>query len=110
MKIIIGRTVFMSVLVLVVAMFFSSCKKCYTCTNTCVSCTFTSGGNVLDTKKLCSDSTDYSSEKWSLEQAGYVCSAQPSTYSTEFCLYNKSEEERYMEYYEGAGRYTCKAK
>jgi hypothetical protein len=87
-----------------------SCKKCYTCQNTCQTCILrdSTSGTILTQQTLCSDSSTYKAQIATFQAAGYNCSAAKSSYSVNYCLNNDQGSEQYSQYYEGNGRYTCK--
>ena len=85
-----------------------SCKKCFTCQDTCVTCLLRdSTGAISDTQSLCSDSTTYKTQKSTLETAGYNCSPAKSHYSVNYCVNSGQASDQYKLYYEGNGKYTC---
>ena len=92
---------------------FSSCKRCYTCTNSCVTCVLKDTADVvIDSKTLCSDSS-YSTtgnidNKASLESAGYTCDSTKPTYNKDFCTQAEGELQ-YLEYYNKT-QFSCAKK
>jgi hypothetical protein len=94
---------------------FSSCKKCFTCSNICEYCQLIDNtGAVLQSKTLCSDSTTpdkYAHDlarKDSLVSRGFVCNAAASTTVKDFCS-NNAATDQYKEYYNDK-QFTCKEK
>ena len=87
------KTLSVAALFLLVLSVLPSCKKCYTCTNTCTICTLDSAGVVKASQTLYSDSlTTYASGKDSLIAHGYTCKNTKPTYSIDFCVNTKSAE------------------
>jgi hypothetical protein len=88
----------------------NSCKKCYTCTNTCQQCTYRDSGVVVIQFTLCRDS--FASDQQfqaaiSADSAlGYFCTATTPTYNESFCS-NKPGEAYFPSYYNRGGRVTC---
>jgi hypothetical protein len=94
---------------------FSSCKKCFTCSNICEYCELKDNtGAVLQSKTLCSDSTTpdkYAhnlARKDSLVGRGFVCTSATSTTVKDFCS-NSAATDQYTEYYNDK-QFTCKEK
>jgi ferredoxin len=103
-----AKTLSIAVLFLLVLSLLPSCKKCYTCVNSCSVCVLkNSSGAVVAQQTLYSDSLNYVTEKAVLVDSGYTCTASKSTYSINFCVNNKDAVTQYLPYYEGDGRYTC---
>ncbi len=85
-----------------------SCRKCYTCQNTCTDCILRdSVGVVLDQQRICSDSTWYKSLKATYEAHGFNCNPAPSNYKDDFCVNTGDATDQYKQYHSGNGRYTC---
>jgi hypothetical protein len=105
-----AKTIYIAALFLLVLSILPSCKKCYTCTNSCSVCTLDSAGGGVSTRTLYSDSLWYSNVKDTLIAHGYTCVNAKPTYSIDFCVNNKNAESQYLVYYEGNGRYTCNPK
>lgn len=94
---------------------FTSCKRCFTCSNSCVYCEMKDNtGTVLQSKTLCSDSTtpdkyDHDlARKDSLIGRGFVCNSIQSTTIKDFCS-NSASNSQYTEYYNDK-QFTCKEK
>lgn len=88
-----------------------SCKKCYTCVDTCSICLLKDSlQHVLDSRSICSDSSWYSAKKDSLVAAGYSCTNSPAQYHDDFCVNTKDATNQYLLYHEGDGAFTCSPK
>ncbi|MBS1594634.1 MAG: hypothetical protein JST90_09925 [Bacteroidetes bacterium] len=89
-----------------------SCKKCYTCSTTCYSCTLRDSlGVAVDHQVICSDSLHtFKTQKDQYTAAGYNCAQTTPNYSQDYCVNVKDGSDQYALYYEGNGRYTCKEK
>lgn len=89
-----------------------SCKKCYTCSTTCYSCTLRDSlGVAVDHQVICSDSLHtFKTQKDQYTAAGYNCTQTTPNYSQDYCVNVKDGSDQYALYYEGNGRYTCKEK
>ena len=98
--------------VLTILCLLPSCKKCYSCETTCYTCTLRdSTGAIVDNQKVCSDSVKtFKSQKAALTAGGYNCNLGKPNYSVDYCVNNKDGGDQYALYYEGNGKYTCKAK
>ncbi len=90
----------------------SSCKKCFQCTNECVQCNITVGGNVFS-ETLCRDSfntvAQYNAAIAADTGLGYVCSATTPTYDYQFCT-NQAGKEPYPSYFNKGNKVTCHEK
>src|SRR5579862_5487008 len=97
--------------------YWSSCKKCYHCQNTCQVCTGidTVGLDSLAyvSQIICNDSfatsTQYTTLIDTLVAHGFACKSANSTYSQDYCVY-KDGEQSYMNYYDKGGRVPCNLK
>ena len=103
-----AKSLSVAVLFMIVVSLLPSCRKCYTCVNTCSVCRLIdTSGTALDTRYLYSDSLNYLAKKDSLTTAGYTCVKAASTYKDDFCVNTKTAVDQYLPYHEGNGRYTC---
>ena len=90
---------------------FSSCKRCFNCSNTCVTCVLKDTAYaVIDTKVLCSDSSFSTtggdiSNKDELQRIGYVCDTSKSTFTRDFCT-SADGEVQFQDYFNKI-QYTC---
>ena len=95
-----------------VVIYSMGCKKCYTCKNSCVMCTYTYSGHTFS-QVLCQDSFNtvaaYDSAYVADTLNGYKCISTAPTYVYNFCV-NKPGEEDYPAYYDHGGRAPCVAK
>ncbi len=89
-----------------------SCKKCYTCSTTCYSCTLRDSlGVAVDHQVICSDSLHtFKTQKDQYTAAGYNCTQTTPNYTQDYCVNVKDGADQYALYYEGNGRYTCTQK
>ncbi|MFN8298573.1 MAG: hypothetical protein U0T75_05655 [Chitinophagales bacterium] len=91
---------------------FSSCKKCFTCHNTCVQCSITVGSNNFS-HTLCRDSfnteAEYNAAIATDTAAGYTCGSTAPTYSYDYCV-NQPGEESYQNYFNKGKKVTCDEK
>jgi hypothetical protein len=102
-----------SLLAFLMLLLFSlpSCRKCFTCTNSCSTCTYRDTlGNVADLQHYCSDTLIYKSLVDTLGAHGYVCVKALSTYSDDWCVNSGDAVNQYLPYHQGNGRYTCTQK
>jgi hypothetical protein len=94
--------------------YWSGCKKCYNCHNSCLQCDLSRGGHTF-TQVICNDSfatvTQFSTAVSADTTAGWVCTSIASTYSYDFCS-NKpgTQDDYYINYYNEGGRATCTPK
>ena len=90
----------------------NSCKKCFHCTNECVQCSITVGGNVFR-ETLCRDSfntvAQYNEAIAADTGLGYVCVPTTPTYDYEFCT-NQAGKEPYPSYFNKGNKVTCNEK
>ena len=95
-----------------VAVMLNSCKKCYTCTNTCTQCAITINNHTF-TNQYCRDSFDtdnaYQAAVSHDTANGYTCASAPSTYKYDFCV-NKPGDEQYQNYFNQGKKSTCNEK
>ena len=105
-----AKTLSIAVLMMFLLSLLPSCRKCYTCVNSCSVCSLDSAGVAINTRYLYSDSLYYLAKKDSLTTAGYTCVKAPSTYKDDFCVNTKDAVDQYLVYHEGNGRYTCSPK
>lgn len=93
--------------------YWSGCKKCYQCQDTCVKCVLMDSGVVILTQVICSDSFStlpaFHAAVSADSAMGFVCSATASAYNKNFCS-NKPGETDYLNYYNEGGTATCTAK
>ena len=93
--------------------YWTGCKKCYTCHNVCTTCTFTYGGHAL-THVLCNDSfsttAEYNAAIANDSSGGFVCVSSTPSYSHDFCVNKPGDEEHYVNYWNEGGRAVCTAK
>lgn len=112
-------------------LYFSSCRKCYTCTNECTQCTgydtitttiYDTVNNVVtsyDTTMvinvsnvICTDDAtnrtreDYVKAIAYYEGLGFTCAAHLPTYNFDFCVDN-SGQKAYPDYFNRGGRAPC---
>ena len=106
------KTLSFTALFLLALSILPSCKKCYTCVNTCSSCILldTTTHAIIAQEKVCSDSTSYNTIKDSLTTLGFTCTNAPATYHDDWCVNTKSAVNQYLPYHEGNGAYTCTPK
>jgi hypothetical protein len=87
-----------------------SCKKCYTCTNTCQLCAYQDSAGAAVQFTLCQDSFASNQQFQAAIAAdsalGFVCRAAASTYNESFCT-NKPGEAYFPGYYNRGGRVNC---
>ena len=92
--------------------YWSGCKKCFTCQNVCQQCSRTISSHVF-LITLCRDSfsTDaaFNAAIAADTTQGYSCYSISPTYHEDFCV-NKPGESSYPDYYNKGGRVTCNPK
>lgn len=94
--------------------YYTGCKKCWNCQNSCEKCLLSDSGVVI-TQLICNDDSDIGSEV-QFEQAiqksvslGYNCVSISPTYSQSYCV-NPPGDSSSLVYFDKGGRVKCTPK
>lgn len=106
------KKIALAVLALTFLVSINSCKKCFQCTNECVECRITVGGNVFR-DVICRDTfntvAEYNAAIAADTGLGYVCTPTTPTYDYEFCVNNPGKDS-YPAYFNKGNKVTCNEK